>query len=102
MVGCLTVAARCAQSVLFLVCGGDWSCVALQKVMFENVVKWEATPVTRRWIKPVEDSYSKLAEFEFVPSDEELAKKARMRSAMEKFHDTLAQADIFTNKEKKK
>ena len=53
-------------------------------------------------IKPIEDKYSKLAEFEFVPSDEELAKKAQMRPAMEKFHDTLAQADILINKEKKK
>mmetsp|Transcript_14483 Transcript_14483/g.50911 ORF Transcript_14483/g.50911 Transcript_14483/m.50911 type:complete len:4419 (-) Transcript_14483:356-13612(-) len=54
-------------------------------------------------ITPIEAKYAKLAEFEFVPPDEELSKKAQMRPAMEKFRDTtLVEAEIRINKEKKK
>mmetsp|Transcript_64893 Transcript_64893/g.119431 ORF Transcript_64893/g.119431 Transcript_64893/m.119431 type:complete len:4522 (+) Transcript_64893:77-13642(+) len=53
-------------------------------------------------ISPIEAKYAKLAEFEVVPPDEELVKKAQMRPAMEKFRETLAQAEMINNKEKKK
>ncbi|CAK0888334.1 unnamed protein product [Prorocentrum cordatum] len=53
-------------------------------------------------IKPIEDKYAKLQEFEVTPPDSELAKKAQMRPAMEEFRSTLVEADIRINKEKKK
>merc|ERR1712232_674159 len=53
-------------------------------------------------ITPIEAKYAKLAEFEVVPGDDELAKKALMRPAMEKFRETIAQAEVINNKEKKK
>ncbi|CAE8702622.1 unnamed protein product, partial [Polarella glacialis] len=53
-------------------------------------------------IAPIEAKYAKLAEFEVVPHDEELARKALMRPAMEAFRETLAEAEIRISKEKKK
>eukprot|EP00928_Gymnodinium_smaydae_P048232 TRINITY_DN3222_c2_g2_i2.p1 TRINITY_DN3222_c2_g2~~TRINITY_DN3222_c2_g2_i2.p1 ORF type:complete len:3935 (+),score=1014.18 TRINITY_DN3222_c2_g2_i2:1731-11807(+) len=53
-------------------------------------------------IAPVEAKYAKLAEFEVIPPDDELQKKAQLRPAMDKFKDTLSAAEILINKEKKK
>lgn len=53
-------------------------------------------------IGPVEAKYAKLTEFEVVPADEELQRKALLRPAMEKYKETLTQAELIINKEKKK
>ena len=45
-------------------------------------------------IKPIEEKYAKLAEFEVQPSDEELQQKAQMRPRMETFRETLVEAEM--------
>merc|ERR1712087_912283 len=52
-------------------------------------------------IKPVEDKYAKLAEFEVIPPDEELNRKAQLRPEMERFKLTLSEADRELGKHKK-
>eukprot|EP00435_Cladocopium_sp_Y103_P036812 s634_g9.t1 len=52
-------------------------------------------------IKPIEDKYAKLQEFEVMPSDEELQRKAQMRPQMETFRETLVEAEMRISKSKK-
>jgi len=52
-------------------------------------------------IEPIEAKYLKLAEFEVVPSDEEMQRKAQMRPQMETFRETLVEAEMRISKSKK-
>jgi dynein heavy chain len=51
--------------------------------------------------KPIEDMYAKLAEFEVVPTEEEVAKKSAMRPRFEEFQKTLDVAGTILVKSKK-
>eukprot|EP00403_Amphidinium_massartii_P034765 CAMPEP_0178446682 /NCGR_PEP_ID=MMETSP0689_2-20121128/40951_1 /TAXON_ID=160604 /ORGANISM="Amphidinium massartii, Strain CS-259" /LENGTH=257 /DNA_ID=CAMNT_0020071557 /DNA_START=54 /DNA_END=823 /DNA_ORIENTATION=- len=53
-------------------------------------------------ISPIEAKYAKLAEFDVVPEESELSRKNQMRVSMEKFKETLQQAEMIISKEKKK
>merc|ERR1719316_553730 len=51
--------------------------------------------------QPIDDQYAKLQEFEYVVTEEELAKKAAMRAEFEKFTKTLDVAGTILIKSKK-
>jgi dynein heavy chain len=78
----------------------DWEELKIRVELLDQCRKDDEDMENR--ISPIEAKYAKLAEFEVVPAEEELSKKAQMRPLMEKFRETLMAAEVINNKERKK